>query len=240
MTVHIVNYASGRFLQSQQLQNAKWRELHSGDDLVVHSFQKSTLPREYITDEIARILSIPKGDGLWAWKALCISHVYDRAREGDVVFYIDSGAHPTTNQAPLFAELATHGSVFVQVPGFDPEEPTRAWLRTLPLYADKRDLIEEPNLFLAQKWDKRLTQYPQGAVQVCGGFQGYLVCERNTRFLAQLRSMMTPANYDEVTNVQHRGYIDHRHDQTVLTELVYENQMRIVDTLPGILLHRAN
>ena len=240
MTIHIVNYASGRFLQAQQLQNAKWRELHSGADLDVHSFQKGTLPRDHMNAEIAKILAIPKGDGLWAWKALCISHVYDRARQGDVVFYMDSGAHPTSDQAELFADIAKHESIFVRVPGFDNEEPTRAWLRTLPLYVHKKDLIEEPDLFLARKWDKRLIEYPEGAVQVCGGFQGYLVCERNTRFLAELRSMITLANYDEVTNVQHRGYIDHRHDQTVLTEMVYKNQMRIVDALPGILLHRAN
>lgn len=240
MTTHIVNYASGRFLQAQQLQNAKWRELHAGSDLIVHSFQKDTLPREHLNDEIAKVLANPKGDGLWAWKTLCLSHVYDRARQGDLVFYMDSGAYPTTNQADLFANIAKYGSIFVRVPGFDREEPTRAWLRTLPLYAAKKDLIEQPDLFLARKWDKRATAYPEGAVQVCGGFQGYLVCDRNTQFLAQLRSMITLENYDDGTNVQHSAYIDHRHDQTVITEMAYKTQMKIVDTLPGVLLHRAN
>jgi len=166
--------------------------------------------------------------------------VYDRAREGDIIFYMDSGAHPTEPQTRLFDEIALKASVFCKVPGFDEEGITRAWLRTLPLYSVKRGLIEEPNLFLAQKWDKRVTAYPPGAVQVCGGFQGYLKCERNTAFLAELRSMMTLANYDEVTNVQHSGYIDHRHDQTVLTEMVYKHSMNVVDKMPGILLHRAN
>lgn len=240
MTIHIVNYASGRFVHAQQLQNAKWRELHTGTDLVIHSFQKDTLPREHINEEIAKVLANPKGDGLWAWKALCISHVYDLAREGDIVFYMDSGANPTHHQNHAFEDIIKYGNLFVRVPGFDEEEETRRWLRTIPLYARKGELIEQPQLFLARKWDKRLTPNPEGAVQVCGGFQGYLVCERNSRFLKELRAMITPANYDEVTNIQHSDFIEHRHDQAVLTELAYKNVMYIRDSLPGVLLHRAN
>jgi hypothetical protein len=240
MTIHIVNYASGRFLQAQQLQNAKWREFHLGADLIIHSYQRSSLPSDHLNDEIRKVLAIPKGDGLWAWKALCISHVYDHAQQGDLVFYMDSGANPTQNLAHVFNEIVLHGNVFVRVPGFDEEEETRRWLRTIPLYSRKRDLIEQPNLFLTRKWDKRLVANPDGAVQVCGGFQGYVVCERNTRFLEQLRSMITLANYDEVTNIQHSDYIDHRHDQAVLTEMAYKQNMHVVDRLPGILLHRAN
>lgn len=240
MTIHVLNYASGRFLHAQEVQNAKWRETHPGVDLVVHSFQKSSIPTECVTPEIAEVLAVPRGDGLWAWKALCISHVFDKARDGDIVFYMDSGAHPTTNQESLFTEIARHGQVFTRVSGFDEEGITRQWLLSVPRYAHRRALIEQPDLFLAQKWDKRLVAYPPGAVQVCGGFQGYLVCEKNRAFLAELRSKITLAHYDDTTGVQHSEYIDHRHDQTVLTEMVYRHRAHIVDTLPGILLHRAN
>ena len=240
MTIHVLNYASGRFLQAQELQNAKWKELHAGLDIVVHSFQRNSIPTENITPEIAQVLAVSRGDGLWAWKALCISHVFGKAREGDIVFYMDSGAHPTMSQEGLFAEIARHGQVFTRVSGFDEEEETRRWLLSVPRYAERRSLIEQPDLFLAQKWDKRLTSYPTGAVQVCGGFQGYLVCERNRSFLSELRSRISLAQYDDTTAVQHSDYIDHRHDQTVLTEVVYRHQLHIVDSLPGVLLHRAN
>jgi hypothetical protein len=240
MTIHVLNYASGRFLQAQELQNAKWRELHPGSELVVHSFLKSSIPTKYVTPEVAQVLAVPRGDGLWAWKALCISHVFDQAREGDIVFYMDSGAHPTTSQESVFSEIAQHGQVFTRVSGFDEEEETRRWLLSVPRYAERRPLIEQPDLFLAQKWDKRLSPYPAGAVQVCGGFQGYLVCDRSRSFLSELRSRITLAQYDDTTGVQHSCYIDHRHDQTVLTEMVYRHQLHVVDTLPGILLHRAN
>ena len=240
MTVHVLNYASGRFLQAQQLQNAKWRELHPHADIVIHSFQKSSLPRERVTEEIAKVLAVPKGDGLWAWKVLSISHVFDNAREGDIVFYMDSGAHPTQNLEGVFSEVASRGHIFVRVPGFDEEGITRRWLLTVPAYAHKRALIEQPNLFLAGKWDKRGLVYPAGVVQVCGGFQGYLVCERSRQFLHELRAMVTLANYDDTTNVRHADYIDHRHDQSVLTEMVLKHGMHVVDALPGILLHRAN
>lgn len=227
-------------MQAQQLQIAKWREFHPNADLVIHSFQKSSLPRERVNEEVAKVLAVPKGDGLWAWKALCISHVFDNAREGDIVFYMDSGAHPTENLDWLFSEIMTHGHLFVRVPGFDEEEITRRWLLTVPAYAHKRSLIEQPNLFHASKWDKRGLVYPPGVVQVCGGFQGYVVCERSRQFLHELRSMITLTNYDDATNIQHSAYIDHRHDQSVLTEMVLRHDMHIVDTLPGILLHRAN
>jgi len=240
MTIHIVNYASGRFVQAQRLQNAKWREFHPGADLMIHSFERSSLPRTYWNEEIEMILSNPRGDGLWAWKALCISHVYDQARDGDIVLYMDSGAHPTAEQSKLFSEIGSVGSAFSRVSGFDDQEATRRWLRTLPLYREKGALIEQPDLFLARKWDKRLTAYPEGVEQVCGGFQGYLVCQRNAEFLRQLRFMITRANYDEVSNVQHTNFIEHRHDQTVLTEMVYKHSMNILRTMPNILLHRAN
>ena len=138
MTIHVLNYASGRFLQAQQTQNAKWRELYPGAELVVHSFQRSSIPSEYITPEIAKVLAVPRGDGLWAWKALCTSHVFDQAREGDIVFYMDSGAYPTTTQEFLFSEIARHGQVFTRVDGFDEEEETRRWLLSVPRYADRR------------------------------------------------------------------------------------------------------
>jgi len=240
MTIHIVNYASGRFLQAQELQNAKWKETHPGVDLVVHSFGRATIPTEHLTPEIAKVLSVPKGDGLWAWKVLCVSQVFGRAKEGDLVFYMDSGAYPTESQERTFSEIAHHGQFFVRASGPDDETITRAWLMTVPRYESKRTLIMEPELFLARKWDKRLTLYPPTAVQVCGGFQGYLVCQENARFLEALRSMITLANYDDVTNVQHSNYIDHRHDQAVLTEMVLKNRSHIVDTFPGINLHRAN
>lgn len=240
MTIHIVNYASGRFVQAQQLQNAKWRETHPGADLFVHSFGRDTIPKEFITEEVSKVLSVPKGDGLWAWKVLCVSHVFNQAREGDIVFYMDSGAYPHQSLQRVFAEIAQHGRFFVKASGPDDETVTRQWLLSVPRYAHKHALIMEPDLFLARKWDKRLTGYPPDAVQVCGGFQGYLVCKENARFLEELRNMISLANYDDVTNVQHAAYIDHRHDQTVLTEMVLKHPSHVVDTFPSITLHRAN
>ncbi len=240
MSVHIVNYASGRFVQAQQLQNAKWREYHPGLDLTIHSFDKNTLPRTHITDDIAKVLAVPQGDGLWAWKQLCIAHVFERANPGDIVFYMDSGAHPTQSQEWIFSEIGQHGQIFLKTSGADDEKITREWLLTLSGLADKRDLISQPDLFLARKWDKRLTQYPPGAIQVCGGFQGYRVSAKNAQFLEDLRGMISLANYDDTSGIQHEGFISHRHDQAVLTEMVYKYQLHIVDKLPGINLHRAN
>jgi hypothetical protein len=153
---------------------------------------------------------------------------------------MDSGAHPTQGQEWIFSEIARFGQIFLKASGADDEAITRAWLLTLSGLANKRDLISQPELFLAQKWDKRLTHYPPGVVQVCGGFQGYLVCEKNARFLRELRGMVTIANYDDTSGIQHDGFISHRHDQTVLTEMVYKHGLHIVDKLPGINLHRAN
>jgi len=66
------------------------------------------------------------------------------------------------------------------------------------------------------------------------------VCGKNAQFLEDLRGMITLANYDDTSGIQHDGFISHRHDQAVLTEMVYKYQLHIVDKLPGINLHRAN
>ncbi|HXT70407.1 MAG TPA: hypothetical protein VN700_11660 [Vicinamibacterales bacterium] len=278
--IHIVNYATGRFLGAQEMQNRQWRELEGEETIRIHSFSRPdvlpilrglNLPNE---SEIANTLAVPRGDGLWAWKSVLTYHVFsDIAGDGDIVFYMDSGACPTASFSTIWAHIQAHGSLFVKVSAFECPAKVRGWLGDQMQFRERIADIggigfssklwtkpfppaEDNPLGLPQAVVRRLRQKaPAPAVdqtlmeseQVCGGFQGYLKAPAGGQLLCDLLDSTSPWFFDDVVRPGAESrYIDHRHDQSILSLLVNAQSLAypafascIVNELPQVRLHRG-
>ena len=242
MTVHIVNYGSNEFMPMQRYQNNQWRTFHP--EVIIHSFVKQDLAGilqsldTIDTAKIRDVLTEPKGDGLWAWKIPLIYAVFNKAQKGDIIFYLDSGCCLEQRIDYIFAEIRAKGSLFCKVSGIEDEEICRKWL--LLQFPERKHLIETANLFSLEKWDKRriAQDLDPGAGQVAAGLQGWRVSEENNHILRDLLLQITRENYDDTTAITSSCYIEHRHDQSVLSALVYRYALPIRESVPGIVKHK--
>jgi hypothetical protein len=270
--IYVVNYASGRFLQAQRIQNAGWRRLsrdlpvticsYSAPD-VIPILQDLRLDNE---DDIRRVLREKRGDGLWAWKAILNYHVYKNiAREGDVVFYLDSGAQPIARFTWIWEHIRANGHLFVRVSALDTVESVRAWLQSVPSMSAKASLVKD---FSCKLWMKPLA-LPRcvldrlersGATlldecprllqmeQVCGGIQGYLKREGNDTILKDLLANTSLDFFgDEPRAGAGTEYVAHRHDQSLLSLIVNAETIRnpafsgcVLNHMPQVRLSRLD
>jgi hypothetical protein len=220
MKIYVVNYTSNRYLQWQRIQDAAWAKLSGDFTLTVCSFsEKHVLPilRDLNLDNEADICSVlreRRGDGLWAWKAILMYHVYKNiAQEDDIVFYMDSGARPILPFDSIWQHVRDYGYFFVRVSAFETVSKVRAWLKSQPSMNTKTSLLDDLN-FSSRLWTKPFPPAPGNEYglprcvldrleggggslsdacaalldmeQVCGGFQGYLKRENNDKILKDL------------------------------------------------------
>ena len=85
----LINYANKPYRQTQKWNS--WMGRHIGGFDKVYSFSPEDIQREYFENH-REILSNPRGNGLWLWKPYFILRVLEQCREGDLVFYADSGS----------------------------------------------------------------------------------------------------------------------------------------------------
>lgn len=242
MKINIVNFASGRFVLSQKIQNLYWSDCYP--EAVVHSFNREDLlelRRVVKRKQIIEVLNVPRGDGLWAWKLLFINVVFSKCETDDVVLYLDSGGLPIGNVDYIFDLIRAQGNFFAKVDAIEDESVCRNWLRTTNKYSSKQHLIDDGGLFLHKKWDKRHRKnLPDDLVQTAGGVQGWLVNHRNKEIINYLTDQISLSNYDDYTEITSMDYIDHRHDQSVLSEFVEVEKLFVSPTMKNVLWHKGN
>jgi hypothetical protein len=277
--IYVANYASNRYVESQRLQNHYWATLPSPPQ--VRSFRKEDvlpilrelrLPNE---SEVRAVLDEKRGDGLWAWKAILTYYVYrDIAAEGDIVFFMDSGACPVEPFDDVWRHIETLGSLFVRVSAFETAPAVQRWLGGVREMAPKAALLANVD-FSSRLWTRpfppspgdphglppcvadRLQGLPgafhdRGArllamEQVCGGFQGYLKRDGNDRILKDLLATTTLQYFDDaLRGADPLSYIDHRHDQSMLSLIVNAECLRtpafaecVVREFRPVCLHRG-
>ncbi len=152
-----------------------------------------------------RVLSEPRGCGLWAWKPYFILRTLAQANEGDYVFYCDSQMRFIADPAPLFALCEQNGGVLLFHQRREGHR-NRTWT--------KRDAFglmgcDEP-------------RYHEGD-NLVAGTQVYQKTPLAMAFVCELLQWCCKWNVisdaPNVTGPNLPGFQDHRHDQSVLSLL---------------------
>lgn len=87
--IKLLNYANNSYRTAQRLNSWSGKYIARFDQVL--SFGPQDIDPEFA--EINKnILSYQRGNGLWLWKPYFINRVIKESKEGDYIFYLDSGA----------------------------------------------------------------------------------------------------------------------------------------------------
>ncbi len=197
----VVNYADEQFYLPQRLNTASATAVGGFDK--VFSFRLHDMDEKFMSKN-AHILSQPRGGGYWLWKPYFIRRALGLIKEGDYLFYSDSGAVFVHSALPLLSLCESRGASMLV---FEIQHIEKLWV--------KRDA-----LILMGCDEARFTETRQRL----GGFllmkkdafslsfiEEWLAYAQDERILTDAPNTLGKDNYP--------GFIQHRHDQSILSLL---------------------
>ncbi|MCJ2087291.1 hypothetical protein MKK88_15045 [Methylobacterium sp. E-005] len=165
------------------------------------------------------ILDRSRGAGNWAWKPYIIAQALEQRRDGDFIVFTDTGMQaigddPMPPVAPLLTWLA--GSERRVAVGVLHGKPQRAWT--------KRDCFVLMECDSERYWDADQIQATWIAFMVSPTTR-HLVAEW-LRYAGDARVVTDMPNAMGLPDLD--GFIDHRFDQSILSNLIYKLDLEII------------
>ncbi len=198
MKKYLVNCASEKFYKRQKKQNES--ALKFGID-EVFSYTDDMLRQTEFYKKNKEIFSHRKGGGYWVWKPYILLEVMKKMNYGDILFYASSGAEIISDITPLVELCKKNGIVF-----FNGNYQNK--------FYTKRDCFILMGCDTKQYWE---------TYQVMSGYEVYMKNERSIQFLKEfLKFAQIPQVINDEASIakNFHGFKGHRHDQSILSNLV--------------------
>ena len=210
----LVNYADGKFLESQKL-NAQTGIDVGGFDTALTLGRRNLDPEFCARNQF--ILSQPRGAGYWLWKPYIIFHTLQHAmQEGDVLFYSDSGAYFVHDAAPVIDMCLSFTEKPILLFSLGPDFINRRWTKRDCFHymdADGPPYTDQPQI-LASYIVCGKNRYSMNFVAE------WLRYAQDERILTDMRNQCGLPNYPD--------FVDHRHDQSILSLHGRKEQIALV------------
>ena len=200
MRLFLLNFSDRRFESARFLQNSVAEQY--GVDVVV-SWSDEDLRNLVFYEQHAETLREPRGCGFWLWKPFIVRSLLDKVDPGDVVLYLDSAITPVRSLRPLLDVCVGNGGFFT------------TWQRHRNATWTKRDT------FVLTDTDSPAYYYSLHSNAA------YMMFQRSHRtiefvdqwldFCSDPRILTDSPNSCGLPNLP--DFIDHRHDQSVLSLL---------------------
>lgn len=165
------------------------------------------------------ILIQKRGVGYWLWKPYFIDKVLNMLNEGDFLFYMDSGTSILKDLTPLFNLCVKAGGI---------------------LLFENRDGNPYKEIWINRQWTKEdcfikmnceSTNYKNGK-QCTANLQLYQKCKRSVNFVKEYLKYCEDEDIltDKPNQLgkNHETFIDHRHDQSVLSLLAIKHSVPLL------------
>lgn len=186
-------------------------------------------PDDYLGTDFAEknkeILSLPRGAGYWLWKPWLIRETLRKMQPGDVLVYSDAGRtnYYKLNQFPsnIIERAKNSRGGFVLGPAIYQHGPLSRWTKRDCLKIidmDRPDIIGRP--VIQATWS--VWTPTKAAIAFLDEWLHY--CQ-DERCLTDIDNCLGFENYPD--------FIDHRHDQSILTLLAYKNEAEYFDFSDG-------
>ena len=149
-----------------------------------------------------------RGYGYWLWKPYLIMETFKKIPENDIVVYVDTGIKIRNNISDLLNNLAQKDIVL-----FGSMFKIRSYT--------KRDLLRFLNMDNAETLNSQ---------QIQGG----IIIVRNTKYSRQFINKWLELSQNEqlITDIpsenEYPDFINHRHDQSIISLLALQNQQNII------------
>lgn len=201
---YFITYGDNNFVQAKKKIVKEAYQTGEFDEVVAYG-------REDLSKELlcTNIINIPRGGGLWTWKADVIWSTMQRANNGDIIVYCDSGCslQKTNDWNWYWKKLKSYDLIAQRI-------------LTRNDQVTRKELIQKYIDFNGQDWPY-CYQYQATAVIL-------LVSEFTRMFIKEWREIMLfqPQLVMDVTpqerSSQHSTLIENRHDQAVYSALIYK------------------
>lgn len=205
----LINYADAKYEKVRRLNSRTARWFGCFDK--IYEFKPEDMDSEFRTAH-KEILSYKRGNGLWLWKPYFIERVIRESKEGDYIFYVDSGSFFVRNPQILLNYVSNEN----------------------PIFACDQPLIEscwtKPSLFEAINASEYM-----GRNQFWGGVQLLVVNDYTRRFykewldLCCVHDYISPAGlgkFDPPLRNYGKEFVSHREDQSIFSLLCHKRGIK--------------
>lgn len=208
----LINYSDRVFRRSQKL-NSRTGIRSGGFDRVVSYGPRDIDPAFYARNK--KILSQERGNGYWLWKPYFIKKSLQLLKEGDFLFYSDSGAYFIGSIEPLM-QICTETDQNI-IP-FELMQVEKHWTKRdafilmgcdSPEYTDTRQRQGSFSLWRKSAFTERF-------------IREFLRFAQDERVITDMDNTMGLPNYP--------GFTDHRHDQSIFSLLTKIHNLRAYRT----------
>lgn len=201
MATYLLNYATARFYDAQERLNQS--ALRFGIESIL-SYRFEDLRKTDFYQEHRKILDRPRGAGFYLWKPYFISEALASLHDGDVLVYSDCGAEISGDLSPLFDLSHENGGILL-----------------FACHGHRNSTWTKRDCFIRMDCDQ--SRFHQ-AEQAVGGYQVFVKNRLSTEFVKEwLRYCCEPEIVTDDVNVcglpNLVDYLEHRHDQSVLSLL---------------------
>lgn len=193
----LISYANEAYKQAQRLQT-QTAKIAGFTDVIAYGPEDI---EEAFKKEHKDIFQYKRGDGLWLWKPYLIKKTLDNMRDGEILFYCDSGACFFRNVKGIISKLSSQD----------------VWISVLPL---KEKQFTKRQTFDIMNCNSE--KYKETA-QISGTFCAFKKSELSTKFVDEW--LQYCCNIDALEppkdiNQEATYYYGHREDQSILSLLV--------------------
>lgn len=218
----LVTFASGqRYVDHQRTFTAA--AAATGEFHAIESWSYDLIKATAFFDQNRDILQLSRGQGYWLWKPYLIWRALEASADGDLIVYNDclpeDGNVLDHSILPMLAWLS-EGDRRIAIAR--KPAPNRSWT--------KRDCFHYMGCDDSRYWDEE--QVIATYLGIVAGPETRSLVAEWLEYCRDARILTDSANACGLENLS--GYQEHRHDQSVLSNLLIRNEF----TLPGILFGR--
>jgi hypothetical protein len=184
-------------------------------DFKIITFNKNEIDKEFV-QENSSILNQPRGDGYWLWKPYIISKTLSKINNNDLLFYIDSKYYFTEPFENLYSDIIDNKEQDMVIWRNKPNEPSyllRNWC--------KMDVIQKYNMY---------NDVFMHNTEAC--WAGALIIRKTQNSAAIIDEWLKMSCCDDITDrpstiPNNQDFIEHRHDQSLLSILVKKYNIKL-------------
>lgn len=209
MRVFFINYSDLKYRERQNYLNSK-ATLFDG----ILSYKREELLETNFYSENRTIMDLQRGSGYWIWKPYIISESLKKINYGDVLFYLDCGDDFNPS---IFNFLKNYHTSFDHILT-DNGYKNKCWT--------KRDTFIIMNCDSEKYWN---------SIQLEAGILSIKKTEANIRLIDEW--LLYCRNEEVLTDIPNKYgdnfecFVDHRHDQSILTNLKIKYNLTSNDVL---------
>ena len=221
MKINLVTYSNDKYKKQQKALAEQAKIFFDG----VFVYGEKWLRKTNFYLENKNILDQPRGAGYWLWKPFIILETFKHIKEGDVILYIDS--------SDTFKDGVVN------------------FLKKYFKNSDK-NLILTPGAFPQKDWTKKDcfvlmdcdTPDFHNVIQLEAGILCFKKCNETVELVKNWLEYCQNENIiTDIQNIKgnnYEGFKDHRHDQSILTNLYVKNKLNASDVLRTFITCNVN